>query len=267
MRSNKTVQLWCAYMGYPFFALFLIGFGLIAGFVIPISPAASARHVASLFAHDATRVRAGMLLAEFGVALILPWQAAIAIQVRRIEGRFAPLTILWIMAAALLCIEFFYPLIFWMVTSFRPGSDPQVVRAFNDLSWIALLAAVSTAVVQVIVIGIATLLDHRPEPVYPRWFGYFSVWSGLAFVPAGMIIFFKHGAFAWSGFMAWYVVLGVVAIWLIATTVLTVRAIHSHERELERDAEEKFAADLDRMRAMMEIIDSERATQRKSLAG
>jgi hypothetical protein len=51
-------------------------------------------------------------------------------------------------------------------------------------------------------------------------------------VPAGWIPFFKIGAFAWNGLMAWYVPLTIYLCWFIVTIVLLLRAIGHEEREL-----------------------------------
>lgn len=239
---NLPVQRLCAYCGYPFLGLFLIGFWFIAGFVPPPDPSDTPQEVARMFQEDATQIRIGMIVATFGAVLTLPWQATIAVQMRRIEGRHSPLTLVWIMCAALFCIEFVYPLMFWMVTAFRPEGDPEVLQRFHDLSWISLLGVVGTAIMQAVALGIVILRDGRDRPVYPRWFGYTSLWAALLFFPAGLIIFFKDGAFAWNGFISWWLVLSVFALWIIVLTALTVKAVASHGEEGDDDLASQVAA-------------------------
>lgn len=246
---NTRVQLICAYLGYPFLALFLIGFWFIAGFVPPPDPSDGPLEVQRMFQDDATAIRIGMIVATAGAVLTLPWQAAVAVQMRRIEGRHSPLTIVWVMAAALFTIEFVYPLMFWMVTAFRPDGDPEILQRFHDLSWISLLGVVGTAIMQAFALGFVILRDQRERPVYPRWFGYTCFWAGLLFAPAGLIIFFKGGAFAWNGFISWWVVLSVFALWIILVTVLTARAVQRHGDEGDDDPVELLRAEVAELRA------------------
>src|SRR5207247_1110227 len=104
----------------------------------------------AMFQDDTTMIRIGLLIATAGAALSLPLQAVVATQVRRIEGRYGALSLIWVMGAALFTLELVYPLMFWLVTAFRPDTDPALLQKFNDLSWLTFLGVVSTAIVQVL---------------------------------------------------------------------------------------------------------------------
>lgn len=221
---RMTVSKFCALLGYPFLALFLIGFWFVAGFVPPPSPAASTADVVRMYTEHATSIRIGMMVATLGAVLTLPWQAAVATRMRRIEGRPYPLTIIWVLASGLFCLEFVYPLMFWMVAAYRPEVGPETTQRLNDLAWISLLGVVGTAVAQAFALGTAVVRDTSPRPVYPRWYGYFCFWAALLFLPATLIIFFRSGPFAWNGVISWWMVLSVFAGWIVVTTALSVRA-------------------------------------------
>jgi hypothetical protein len=222
---NRRVLEACAWTGLPFLGLFLVGFWFVAGFVPPPSPEDGPVEVARAVAENATWIRAGMLIATAGAVLTLPWQAAIAIQMRRAEGPPGVLTVVWVMAAALFCLEFVYPLMFWMVTAYRPEIGPEITQRLNDLAWISLLGVVGTAVAQAFALGTVVVRDTAESPAFPRWYGYFCFWAGLLFLPATLIVFFRSGPFAWNGIIAWWTVLSVFAGWILVTTALTVRAI------------------------------------------
>ena len=223
--DRNGVTRFCAYLGYPFLALFLAGFWFIAGFVPPPDPAASADQVTAMFVADGPWIKIGMIVSTAGAVLTLPWQAAIATQMRRVEGRPYPLTIVWLLGAALFCLEFVYPLMFWMVTAYRPEIGPEITQRLNDLAWISLLGVVGTAVAQAFALGTVVVRDTAEAPAFPRWYGYFCFWAGLLFLPATLIVFFRSGPFAWNGIIAWWTVLSVFAGWILVTTALTVRAI------------------------------------------
>jgi hypothetical protein len=240
---NIRVQKVSAYFAFVFTGAFTLGFWVLAGFLPPPSPAAAPAIIAHQFQGNTTGIRVGMLICMFGAALLLPWNAAIAVQMRRAEGGRHPiLTYTQIAAAACFIIEFVYPLMYWMVTAFRPTEAPAVLQHFDDLSWMCFLGVVSTAVVQAFAIGAAALLDKRATPVFPRWFAYFNFWCGTLFCPAGLIVFFKHGPFAWNGLISWWMVATVFFIWLIVVTVVLLGAI-KHQAAEEADMPE--AAELD----------------------
>ena len=224
----QMASAWCAII---FMVVFALGFWVLAGFIPPPSPAMSPAQITAQFQGNTTGIRVGMVLMEFGAALLLPWGAAIAVQMKRIEGRHTVLTYTQIMAGSLFVLEFIYPIMFWLVAAFRPHQSALVLQHFNDLAWLAFLGVVTTAIVQVFAIGIIIMRDKRSSPVFPRWFAYFNFWCGTLFCPATLIVFFHHGAFAWNGFISWWMVATVFFAWMLVVTVMLMRAIRHQEAE------------------------------------
>jgi hypothetical protein len=223
------------YCGWVFVGMFLLGFVVLAGFLPPPNPAASALEIQQRFADNTLRIRLGMLVCLFSSAILLWWLATVATQIKRIEGRHSPVTYLWIAASGGFVIEFVYPLMFWAVTAFRPGDSADLVRKFNDLAWLTFLGIVSTAIVQIFAFAYVILTDTRHTPVFPRWFGYFNFWCALIFVPADLIFFFKTGPLAWNGLVSFYLVFIVFAIWLVVVTIMTGRAVTAQEADPDDD--------------------------------
>jgi hypothetical protein len=156
---------------------------------------------------------------------------AVGLQMKRIEGRFAPLAYVQIALGLLLPLEFIVPLYFFQAAAYRPERSADVVQALNDLGWLPFTGLVYTVAAQAIVIGAAILADKRTTPIFPRWAGYFSIWAGLLMAPASLDVFFINGPLAWNGAIAWWVLLVAFFVWLIGLTVVTFQAIGSHERE------------------------------------
>lgn len=208
---------------------------LIAGFIPPPSPHDTALQIAHIFRAHPTRIRFGLVLTMFGAALLGPFAAVITVQMKRIEGRHSPLAYLQLALGALLVIEFIIPVMVLQAAAFRPELAPATIRTLDDLGWLLFVGAPSTAVVQAIIIGVTILQDDRERTVFPRWGGYMSIWAGLLFIPGGIIVFFKHGAFGWNGLATWWLGLTAFGIWLVALTVLLLRAIR-HQAEEEQGA-------------------------------
>jgi hypothetical protein len=241
---NVRSQLLCARSGYVFLGLFVVGWVALARFVPSPDPAGSAEEIAAMFRGNILGIRLGMCLCIFASALLLSWGGAIVVQMWRIEGRFAPLSVAWIIAQACLTIEFIYPCMFWAVAAFRPEESAERIRQFNDLAWLPFLGITSTALFQAVALGVVVLTDRSADPILPRWFGYFQLYDGLLFAPAGLIMFFKDGPLAWNGLIAFWVAILAAAAWFLVTTPVIVGAIRrqgDQPRDTDLDLAERVA--------------------------
>jgi hypothetical protein len=223
------VQRISAYLGFVWVALFFVGFWAIARFVPPPSPALGPQEIKDFFAANTAGIRVGMLINMLAGALMLPWCASWAVQMKRIEGRTSPLTYTMIMCGACLVLELIFPCAFWEVAAFRPEGDAEMIQRLNDLAWLPFLGILSTAVIQGFVMGAAILQDKCPQPAFPRWAGYFNFWIVMMFFPACFIYFFKSGPFAWNGLLAWWLIVFVFATWILVDTVVLLKAIRHQE--------------------------------------
>ena len=82
-------QLICAWSAMGFAAICLAGF-LFANFIPPISPNLSAEEVAAIYRENALSMRFGILLIMSSAGFICSFAAALAMQMKRIEGDLAP---------------------------------------------------------------------------------------------------------------------------------------------------------------------------------
>jgi hypothetical protein len=231
---TQRIGVWC---GYIFAAAFLVGFLGLARFCPPPNPAGSALEIAARFRGNTLGIRLGMLVCLFTSALLLWWWGSIATQIKRIEGRWSPVTYVLVAGSACFVLEFIFPCMFWATAAFRPEADPELIRKFNDLAWLPFLGVVSTAMVQCFGMAYVVLSDKRPAPVYPRWFGYYNIMSALLFAPADFIIMLKRGPLAWNGVISFYIVFAVFTAWLLVVTFMTNKAISQQQTEPEYDWE------------------------------
>jgi hypothetical protein len=165
-----------------------------------------------------------------------------SVQMMRIEGRFAPLALAQLALGACACIEFIMPVYFWLTASYRNRS-PEIQLMLSDMGWLPFDGFVWTIIFQNILIGIAVLIDQRATPIFPRWYGYLSVWVALLYVPSGTNVFFKSGPIAWNGAISWWLLLAAIFGWLMATTYLLLVAIKRQETEAISAAGSATASD------------------------
>jgi hypothetical protein len=226
---SAGTQRLCVWVGMAMMPLFFLGFGLIAQFIPPPSPADSAQAVAHMYAQQRTGIRIGMFIATGAGALLCFLFAVIATQLRRVDPT---LMYVQIIAGACTVLEFLFPPLFWQTAAFRSERAATTVQTLNDLAWLPFLGITGTLIAQQLVIAIAALRDERRDPVFPRWVGYANLWAALGIVPASFVVFFHHGPLAWNGVLAWWVVLVDFFAWMCVMAVALRHAIAQQEREL-----------------------------------
>ena len=108
---NTRGELICIWSGMVFAGIELVGL-VIAGFIPPVSPALGGAEVAAFYGEDTLSIRFGSLLMMTGAGFICPFVAAIAMQMRRIEGGTGPLTAAQIAAGSLGAMVFVVAIVF-----------------------------------------------------------------------------------------------------------------------------------------------------------
>ncbi|BDX33360.1 hypothetical protein TUM20985_39070 [Mycobacterium antarcticum] len=203
-------------------AVWFVTFVFVMEFFPPSNPSATAQQIVDLYAHGEVRIKIGAVIVMAASALLVPWAVAISGQLKRIR-RAKALGDTQMISCGVLSLEFITPIGVWMAASFRYDSRAaDVTEAMHDLGWILFVTVIWSAWVQMVAIAAAILIDRRPTPVLPRWMGYLSIWVSMLILPAGLVLFFKSGPFAWNGIVGIYIPLAGFAIWVAALTV----AIH-----------------------------------------
>jgi hypothetical protein len=219
-RINKRIQLWCVWAGPLAVVLYLVCFWGIAHFVPPPSPHWSALHVATFFGQHHTRIRIGQLGGLIASTLFFPFFAVISAQMWRVERGQPVLAMIQFGGAVLLLVFFVVCSVLWIGASFRSDLSPQTVRMLNDLSWLTFVMVFPAYVLQMVCIAIVAFTEPGPDPVWPRWAGYFNLWTGITGMGGGLAVFFKHGPFAWNGLIGFYIPIAMFVVWICVTTYL-----------------------------------------------
>jgi hypothetical protein len=222
---NRTVHKFCAWSGTLCLALMVVGFVLFAGFIPARSAGQSAQQTAQFLLENRDMIKWGLIVAMFAAPLLMPFCASISIHMRRIEGRYPALAMTELGLGAILVLEFIYLIFFWQTATFRTDRAPELIQLLDDMGWIPFVGLTSTIVLQVMVFGVAILLDRRERPVFPRWLGYYNLWVALMFLPGTFNVFYQSGPLSRNGIIAWYIPLAVFATWLVITSFYLSRAV------------------------------------------
>jgi hypothetical protein len=227
---NARSQRICAWAGPVCAVTWAAGFFLLAGFIPPPSPSLDAHQIATMFAEHGWRIRTGLIVVGFGGAIYCPWAAEISVQLKRIEGRFSPMTYTQLGMGSVFVLIFIVPVMMWQAAAFRPMENIEITHRFNDMAWLLFIGPVCTIFVQGMAITIAILSDKSEPPVLPRWLGWFNLWAQIIYLPGILIPYFKSGPLAWNGLLAFWIPVVVFTVWLCLITAMLLRAINEQER-------------------------------------
>lgn len=208
-------------------ALFWYGFMYSAGYLPPPPADLSPDALVARIQGNLGGFRLGMLITMFGFALMVPWAVGIAALLRPCEGSHPVLTYTQVGSVAIGSLIGQGAMWIFEVVAYRlDDTNPQIVRALHDLGWFTFLAPWPSFTVWCFALAIAIFRDKRDRPALPRWTGYLSLWTGLLFLPACLIFWFKTGPFSWNGIVAFYVPVCIFFIWVIGLTVPGLRTIY-----------------------------------------
>ena len=225
------VQLACAWCGVAMLSLFVVGWVLLARMVPPPAPAASAEEIKAFFLTDLTSKRIGLALCICVWGLLIPWGTAMAAQTRRAERGFPTLTLIQIACATCMATLGVIMLVLWSVAAFRPDElAADTTRMLHDIGWFIFLIDWAPVTFWMWALGAAILLDHNAVPVFPRWSAWLSIWIGLISFPGSLVLFFKTGAFAFNGLIAFWLVAGVFFVWFLVMTALLIKTLRAQIR-------------------------------------
>lgn len=204
LQLPARTELWFARCGLLLVALLPVPV-LLAGIVPPLPEHAGPERVAEHYAGNPDLHRIGCVLTYLVVSLEVPLFALISRQMLRIREASPVLAIAQGISGSLVWFFGSAPFLVFLVAWLRPDRSPDALLAISDIAWVLLVIPVAPFLVQNVVWAVAIFQDRSPEPLFPRWLGYFNLWVALGFFPAVLIAMFQQGPFAWQGAMAFWV--------------------------------------------------------------
>ncbi len=232
----ERVSAWCGFV-------LLVGF--VAAFAVgrltpPVSPTASPQQIVAFLTGNRTGILTCVVLMVLTIPFEYPFVVVTSLQMRRIEGGWGLLSMVQLTTGVVAPIGFFFPLAILSAAAYRPEShSADVLSAMSDVFWLMFVGNACIYVLQVWSIGLAVLVDRRPKPVFPRWFGHLNLVLGVLLIPGAFVFLAKTGPLAWNGLLADVIPSAAYFLWKIATPVVLLRAITAEEAEtsLTADAE------------------------------
>ena len=219
--TKSKIQMLGAWCGVWYVVAIVIGWIVVAGFFPLHLPSAGAAEISAIFAADATRIRAGMILVMFAALIMIPFAAVISQMLARVEGGAGVLTYTALLGGAGTMVLTFYPAIWWLVAAFRPDRAADIIHLMNDMAWLQFIGGVSMYDALPFAIAAAAFCDTSDKPIFPRWVGWYNLWVVLMIFPDMLLFFFHSGPFAWNGlFGFWCPLAGFGSWWVVMAFVM-----------------------------------------------
>jgi hypothetical protein len=230
-RSQIVLVCWAA----AFQVMFGISAYFLTHIVPPPPPTNGDSQIGGFFAAHATSMRFGAVLAMTATGFNLPVAAVVSHQMARLGPSVRVWAILQGMAGALVSVWLVFPALVWGVAAFTPERPPDITRTLSDLSFLSLVTTTPYYIFQVIPI-IYVCLSHRVNsPYFPRWFGYFSIWSFLITEVGPLGFLTKAGPIAWNGLIVFWLPVVVFTTWFFTLCYLLITALIHDATEADVD--------------------------------
>jgi len=224
---NRLNHLLCAHSALVFAVLLGLGIFGIAGWMPLIDPGMGAADLATEFHEHRWRIRLGMSVLAFSAVFWWTMSAAIAMQMKRIEGASHPLTYVQMAASCGTVLIILLAAYFWLIAAYREETAPATVQVLSDFAWITFVGFYPPGFIQNVSIGWCILTDRNEAKVYPRWVGFANIWLAILFLPGALIPFFHGGPFSWNGIIGFWLVAFAFFGWILMMWWMTVQAIKS----------------------------------------
>lgn len=214
--------------------IFMNVFGIAWAFLIgtlPLPPATmTAAEIAQFYSDHSLRIRLGAAICSWTSAFLIPVCLVISVQMARLEKGVAIWAILQLIGSAFTSLFVVLPPLLWGIAAFSPDRPPEVTRLVHESANLIFATATQYVIFQMVAI---TVISLRRTSVafspFPRWFGFFTIWTILITEVAVAGYLTRTGPFAWNGLFVFWIPLALGSFWLIMMAVMMLRAL-KHQR-------------------------------------
>jgi hypothetical protein len=188
--------------------------------------------VAAFYTQHETGIRLGAMITSWTSAFMVPISTVIAVQMARLEKGTPVWSILAFAGGITMSLFLVLPPLFWGVAAFNPARLPDATALMNDLANLTLTTTDQFYIFQMIGITYVSL-TQAPDPNsgIPRWLGWFTLWSAVAFEVGALAFMFKTGPFAWNGILVFWMPFCVFGAWIIVMSATILKALKRQQNQ------------------------------------
>lgn len=227
--TNPKMDQWICFWSIPvFYLLFGIIFVLLGRIMPPPTPTMSMSDIVAFMTSPDLSFAIVLLAMSLGMYALN--SGLMLTQMKRMEGvslvlRYAYIAVLGV-GGLPGCL---FPGYMFALGAFRPEYDPQILAMLYDLGFLCFVGSLGCFVIQYVVFAIAVFLDRRG--IFPKWLGYFSIWTLVTELVAAPVFVTQTGPFAWDGLLAFYQGTVIWVVWQTCVTICLYKAIKNQPLE------------------------------------
>jgi hypothetical protein len=230
---SSRSQIFLIYWALAFLAMFGVAAYFLMHVVPPPPPSNGEDQIAGFFAYHSLSIRLGAVLAMTATGFSIPSAAVVSYQIARLGPSMTIWAIVQGLAGALVSVWIVFPALVWGVAAFTPERPASITRALSDLGFLGSATTTPYYIFQVLPIAYVCLSHKVDSPFFPRWFGYFSIWSFLITEVGPLGFLTKAGPFAWNGLIVFWLPVFIYFGWFITLSYLFIAALSKESPNLE----------------------------------
>lgn len=196
--------------------------------MVPLPPATlNAQQVAEIYQANSTNIRIGAVICSWTAGFMVPLALVISVQMARIEEGLPIWSILQFAGGCLMSMFLVFPPLIWGVAAFSPDRPAEITLAIHELANLTLVTTDQYFIFQFVAIVVAALGFKRHETLsaFPRWFGYYTLWTAFMFEIGAFGFLPRTGPFAWNGLFVFWIPLSIFGLWFAITGGLLLGAL------------------------------------------
>jgi hypothetical protein len=225
--KSQRILVWWALSFVTLFGLTLV----LLLHMLPPPPANwTAEQIAQFYTDHSAEIKVGAVICCWTSGFLVPLAVVVGVQMRRHEKGARVWTILAVAGGTLMTVFAVLPPVFFGVAAFSPGRAPDVTAVIHELGVLSLVATDQYVIFLFVAVAVVCLISntvvHSP---FPRWFGYFTIWTALAIEVGAVAFLFRAGPFSWNGLFVFWLPFAVFGGWILVMSILLLRALARQE--------------------------------------
>ena len=219
----QTIMIWWALIFMTIFGF--AWWGLLD--MMPPPPATwTPNEVAAFYVEHGFKIQLGALIASWTSAFMVPFSVVVAVQMARLEKGTPVWSILQFAGGILMSIFLVLPPIFWGIAAYSPERAPQVTALIHEIAMLTLVTTDQFYIFQMVAMAYVSLTQTADaQSPFPRWIGFFTIWSALIFEVGAIAFIPKTGPFSWNGLFVFWFPLVIFGAWVMTISVSMLQAL------------------------------------------
>lgn len=230
MTISASAQRALVWWAVAFTTIYGIALIFMIQMVPPPPPSWTADQVAAFYLNHAASIRFGSAIAAWTGGFMVPLAVVLSVQLARLEKGVPIWSISQLVGGAMMSIFLVLPPDFWGTAAFHPDRLADATSLMNDLANLTLVTTDQYYMFQLVpIIVVALSAAASPTSAFPRWYGYYTLLTGLIFEVGPLGFLFKFGPFTWRGLFVFWCPLTFFGAWIGVTAWLLLRAVKRQE--------------------------------------